>query len=157
MGKIIRMKTGLLVPTENLLDKESDLTSFKRLYSCFCEGKQDNVLLFPVRKSLEDEKKFLILDGHHKAIIADLFDVDFSVFIVRDKNDFINKSYFFKDSLWNNDYSSIKRMNENINYRFDYSVKKINPLIDSIKKLRMKHESLESIKRLGKYFLERKL
>ncbi len=44
-------------------------------------------------------------------------------------------------------------MNENISYRFDYSIKSRSSLTDFVKKLREKNEFFKNIKMFKSYFL----
>ena len=147
MGKIITVSTKLIIPTEDDLKKE-------RLRQAFIERRGRNKsTIFPAREHPEKKGVFLVLDGHHRCTIDDIFEGKSSIFVVESPKDImlysvLSEKYQFMD------LELLREMNENIKYRFNevgrLAFKKNHP--ESFEQLREQYYFLKDAGTAEKYF-----
>jgi len=162
MGKILHVRTHLLMPTEEKFN-ESKLKKGKKLFDektlkriffqRYFQGKNKKTPIFPVRECQNKEGMYFILDGHNRAIIDDLFEDESLIFVAQSPKDkIVYKKLPARYQIENKNL--LKEMNENIVWRFNQSLENYEKegSIKCFQELRRIHPYLADIKTAKEYF-----
>jgi hypothetical protein len=153
MGKVIRVSTDKLIPTESELREVSQGESLHKLIEAYSNGLHDEIPIIPVKRSINDceEEEFFVLDGNHRGTVADLFSKEVYVYIPDDEWDGIKRKEF-EDYPLHKTNDKLRRVNHLIAMRWDEVEHDSFSSPTSFKDMRNRYDFLKDIKSAQEYF-----
>lgn len=156
MGKIIKLEGRVLVPTQyNINIEEPSIQD--AFWSCY-NNEYKRIPIFPVRENPKNDQELLVLDGHRRATILDLFQIEsLSLYLAESCDDEIAiedlPKNIFQEKKEKILYGSFG-MNIMISERFNEVLQKIESsfLPKTFTKMRQQCPELKNIKTAKKYF-----
>ncbi len=145
MGQIIQAKAADIIPCQSRVSVEQ----LAKLFPFFKEGK--HLELFPPavhRISRGD----IVLNGHHRLVLADLFDVELNIYRAEDELDLITEeSYPQLDPLYISETNNLIRGNYSCGERYAFNMHSVG--CNTIRNLREKNDvTLERVERFRRYY-----